>query len=147
MGVLCGFCSGCCIHIILRAMPFPSLLGLLLCHCSVELLQSRGKCLPFSCTADLGQGLSHEVLLKRLLLEGLCLQAVSAESGPTLPVIFNLSILLEQQGNQLSHLALQHQVHLNQGPHEVTEHLQWRRDALGKVQVSGGTQLSTQLSK
>lgn len=59
----------------------------------------------------------------------------SAESGPALPVIFNFSILLEQQGNQLLHLVLQRQVHLNQGPHEVTEHLQWRRDSLGKVQV------------
>lgn len=71
----------------------------------------------------------------------------SAESGPTLPVIFNLSILLEQQGNQLLHLVLQRQVHLDQRPHEVTEHLQWRRDALGKVQVEGGTQLSTEWSK
>lgn len=59
----------------------------------------------------------------------------SAESGPALPVVFNLSILLEQQGDQVLHLALQSQVHLNQGPHEVTEHLQWRRDTLGKVQV------------
>lgn len=38
-------------------MPFASLVGLLLCHCSVELLQSRGKRLPFSGTADPGQGL------------------------------------------------------------------------------------------
>lgn len=48
-------------ELLTRAMPFPSLLGLLLCHCSVELLQSRGKCLPFSCTADPGQGLWEEV--------------------------------------------------------------------------------------
>lgn len=71
----------------------------------------------------------------------------SAECGPALPVIFNLSILLQQQGNQLLHLALQHQVHLNQGPHEVTGHLQQRTGALGKVQVQEGTQLSTERSK
>lgn len=71
----------------------------------------------------------------------------SAENGPALPVIFNLSILLEQQGNQLLHLALQRQVHLDQGPHEVTGHLQQRRGALGKVQVQEGTQLSTEWSE
>lgn len=38
-------------------LPFLSLLGLLLCHCHVELLQSGGECLPFSSTADLGQAL------------------------------------------------------------------------------------------
>jgi len=69
----------------------------------------------------------------------------SAESGPALPVVFDLSILLEQQGAQLLHLVLQRQAHLNQGPHEVTGHLGWRRDTLGEIQ--GCTQLSTEWSK
>lgn len=69
----------------------------------------------------------------------------SAESGPALPVVFDLSILLEQQGSQLLHLVLQHQAHPNQGPHEVTGYLGWRRDTLGKVQ--GCTQLSIEWSK
>lgn len=47
----------------------------------------------------------------------------SAESGPALPVVFDLSILLKQQGGQLLHLGLQHQAHLNQGPDEVAGHL------------------------
>lgn len=64
----------------------------------------------------------------------------SAESGPILPVVFDLSILLEQQEGQLLHLVLQRQAHPNQGPHEVAGHLVWRRDVLGKVQ--GGAQLS-----
>lgn len=38
-------------------MPFPSLLGLLQCHCHVELPQSRGERMSISCTADLGQAL------------------------------------------------------------------------------------------
>lgn len=69
----------------------------------------------------------------------------SAESGPALPVVFDLSIFLEQQGGQLLHLVLQRQAHPNQGPHEVTGHLGWRRDTLGKVQ--GGAQLSIERSK
>lgn len=48
-------------ELLTRATPFPSLLGLLLCHCSVELLQSRGKLPLFFRTADLGQGLWERV--------------------------------------------------------------------------------------
>lgn len=52
----------------------------------------------------------------------------SAENSSTLPVVFDLSILLEQQGAHLLHLVLQSQAHPNQGPHEVTGHLGGRRD-------------------
>ena len=47
----------------------------------------------------------------------------SAQSGPALPVVFDLSILPEQQGGQLLHLVLQSQAHPYQGTHEVTAHL------------------------
>lgn len=42
-------------ELLTRALPFPSLLGLLLRHRRVELLQSGGEHLPLSRTTDLGQ--------------------------------------------------------------------------------------------
>lgn len=46
-------------ELLTRALPFPSLLGLLLRHHCVELLQSGGKRLTLSHTADLGQALQE----------------------------------------------------------------------------------------
>lgn len=84
-------------ELLTRAMAFPSLLELLLCHCSVELLQGRGKRLPFSRTADPGQGLREkaqapspcqEITCQVTLPQSCC----GAERGlcPPLPVRLHL---------------------------------------------------------
>lgn len=53
-------------------LPFPSLLGLLLCHSKVELLQSRGERLSFSHTTDPGQALRQRAEAPSLCKEITC---------------------------------------------------------------------------